>query len=167
MMQIVVPMAGHGSRFAKAGYALPKPLIEVHGQPMIAGVVRNIRPAQPHRFIFLCLQEHLQRYNLQARLEEIAPGCAVVPVAQVTQGAACTVLLARELINNSQPLMIANSDQYVEVDINQYLAAMDGYDGIIMTMSASDPKWSFVKLDQDGVVLELREKEVISSEATV
>ena len=63
--------------------------------------------------------------------------------------------------------MIANSDQYVDTDINNYLDAMKGYDGLIMTMPADDPKWSFIKYDEEGFVTEVREKEVISNEATV
>lgn len=167
MLNIVIPMAGRGSRFANAGYKLPKPLIEIHGRPMIEYVVKNIRPNQQCRFIFICLQEHLKQYDLKQRLERIAPGCAVVPVSQVTEGAACTVLLAQDLIDNDDPMMIANSDQYVDIDINEYLAAMDHLDGLIMTMKANDPKWSFVRYNEEGLVTLLREKEVISDEATV
>lgn len=167
MLNIVIPMAGRGSRFAKAGYLLPKPLIEIHGRPMIEYVVHNIRPQQECRFIFICLEEHLKMYDLAARLEGIAPGCAVVPVCQVTEGAACTVLLAQDYIDNEDPLMIANSDQYVDIDINAYLQAMDEYDGLIMTMTADDPKWSFIRCDENHLVTLLREKEVISNEATV
>ena len=167
MLNIVIPMAGRGSRFAKAGYELPKPLIPIHGRPMIEYVVENIRPKQECRFIFICLEEHLEKYNLKKRLEEIAPGCAVVPVDRVTEGAACTVLLAEQYIDNDDPMMIANSDQYVDIDINDYLAAMEGYDGLIMTMTADDPKWSFIRYDKNRMVTLLREKEVISDEATV
>ena len=103
----------------------------------------------------------------QKRLEEIAPGCAVVSVDQVTEGAACTVLLAEKYIDNDDSLMIANSDQYVDIDINEYLVSMGEKDGLIMTMYADDPKWSFIQFDKDGLVTLVREKEVISNEATV
>ena len=169
MLNIVLPIAGRGSRFADAGYALPKPLIPVHGQPMIAAVVRNIRPSVPHRFIFVALAEHLEHRGMRAALEAAAPGAIVVPVSQVTEGAACTVLLAREFIDSPDPLMLANSDQWVDLDIDAYLATMDAgrADGLIMTMAADDPKWSFVGLDGDGLVTRVVEKEVISHEATV
>lgn len=167
MINIVVPMAGRGSRFAKAGYEFPKPLISVHGRSMIEYVVKNVTPKQGHRFIFICLQEHLNKYALKCKLEQIAPGCVIVPVDHVTEGAACTVLLAEQYINNENPMMIANSDQYVDIDINDYLAAIKDYDGLIMTMTADDPKWSFIRYDQNGFVTLLREKEVISNEATV
>ena len=167
MLNIVVPMAGRGSRFAKAGYELPKPLIDVNGMPMIEVVTRNITPKYAHRFIYICQQEHLGKYGLAEKLEKIAPGCAVVTVDHITEGAACTVLLAENYIDNDDPMMIANSDQYVDTDINVYLEAMKDHDGLIMTMPASDPKWSFIRYDSQGLVTLVREKEVISDQATV
>lgn len=169
MINIVVPMAGHGSRFANAGYTDPKPLIPIGGRPMIEVVIDNLRPSRPHRFIFLCQQAHLEQYGLGERLEAIAPGCAIVPVAQVTQGAACTVLLARALIDDATPLMIANCDQYIDAGIDDYLDRMatEKLDGLIMTMSADHPKWSYVRLDAEGAIVEVVEKQVVSNEATV
>lgn len=170
MLNIVVPMAGRGSRFAAAGYTDPKPLIEFGGRPMIQWVIENIRPARPHRFIFICLAEHLTRYpKLRSRLEEICPECHIVTVDHVTEGAACTVLLARQFINNYDALMIANSDQYVELAINGYLERLDATraDGLIMTFWANDPKWSYCRLRPDGTVSEVVEKQVISNDATV
>lgn len=167
MLNIVVPMAGRGSRFAQAGYKMPKPLIDIYGHPMIEYVVKNIRPAREHRFIFICQQEHLEKYDLANTLERIAPGCAVVTVDHITEGAACTVLLAEKYIDSDEPLMIANSDQYVDMDINEYLDAMEDHDGLIMTMPANHPKWSYIRYDENGFVTLVREKEVISDQATV
>jgi len=169
MLNIVLPIAGRGSRFADAGYELPKPLIPVHGVPMIEAVVRNVRPAVAHRFIFVALADHLRHRGMRETLERAAPGCLIVPVDRVTEGAACTVLLAREHIDTNDPLMLANSDQWVDIDINDYLATMDRQqaDGLIMTMKADDPKWSFVGLNPAGLVTRVVEKQVISDEATV
>lgn len=167
MLNIVIPMAGRGSRFAHAGYELPKPLIDVNGIPMIECVTKNLTPKCEHRFIYICQQEHLEKYNLAEKLEKIAPNCAVVTVSYITDGAACTVLLAEKYIDNDSPLMIANSDQYVDICIDDYLDAIKDNDGLIMTMPADDPKWSFIKYNSDGYVTLVREKEVISNEATV
>lgn len=169
MLNILMPMAGRGSRFADAGFKLPKPLIPVCGVPMVRLVIENIRPAQPHRFIFLCLDEHLDHHALGDRLGEWAPGCLIVRVAQVTQGAACTALLAKAHIDTPDPLMIANCDQWVDIDINDYLASLDKnkLDGLIMTMWADHPKWSYVRFDAAGNVIEVVEKQVVSNEATV
>jgi dTDP-glucose pyrophosphorylase len=169
-LQIVIPMAGRGSRFAKVGYTTPKPLIPVGGRPMIQWIIDNIRPKRAHRFIFLCLAEHLQTYpEVPAELKRLCPGCEIVPVAQVTEGAACTVLLARKFIDNADPLMIANSDQIVDLDINDYLAAADAPDvaGLIMTFWSDHPKWSYCRMKPDGTVQEVVEKQVVSNEATV
>lgn len=167
MLNIVIPMAGRGSRFADAGYALPKPLIPVHGVPMIRLVVANLTPTVPHRFHFLMLRQHAEQHGLVPLLRRWAPGCEVHFVDQVTEGAACTVLLARRAIDSDDPLMIANCDQYVDVDIDTYLAAMGDASGLIMTMWADDAKWSFVRMDAAGRVTEVVEKQIVSNEATV
>lgn len=169
MLNIVVPMAGRGTRFLKEGYKLPKPLIHILGKPMIQVVINNIKPKTKHRFIFLCLKEHIDTYKIDEKLKEWAPECKIVVVDKVTEGAACTVLLAKKYINNKDSLMIANSDQWIDIDIDEYLAEMDRQkaDGLIMTFHASDPKWSYVKLDDKGNVIGTVEKQVVSNEATV
>ena len=168
MLNIVIPMAGAGSRFFKAGYKEPKPLIPVNGIPMIRVVIGNLRPSTLHRFIFICQKTHILDYDLLDKLSLWAPGCEIVVVEGLTEGAACTVLAAEKFIDNDEPLMIANSDQYVDVDIDVYLAAMGEkkYDGQIMTMKANDPKWSFVGVNGE-LITQVVEKEVISDEATV
>jgi NDP-sugar pyrophosphorylase family protein len=166
---ILVPMAGRGSRFADAGYELPKPLIPVHGVPMIELVVANLRPRTPARFVFVCQREHLGRFDLERRLRQIAPGCGIVAIDGITEGAACTVLLAEHEIDPGAPLTIANSDQWVDTDIDRHFAVMrdEALDGLIMTMTADDPKWSYAMLDESRAVCHVVEKEVVSAEATV
>lgn len=164
-------MAGRGSRFASAGYSTPKPLIEFGGQPMIAWVIENIRPTCEHRFVFICQKEHLAQYpEVSKTLKALCPACVIIPIQHVTQGAACTVLLAKDFINNRDPLMIANSDQYVDCAMDEYLLRMEleNASGLIMTFWADDPKWSFCRMDDSGkYVTEVVEKEVVSHEATV
>lgn len=169
MLNIVMPMAGRGKRFADAGYGTPKPLIPVHGRPMTEVVIANLRPSRPHRFVFLILREHADAFGFDAHLRAWAPGSEIVFVDRVTEGAACTVLLARHLIDTPDPLMIANCDQWVDASVDDYLATMDraSADGLIMTMWADDPKWSFVRFDAAGKVAEVVEKQVVSNEATV
>ncbi len=169
-LQIIIPMAGRGSRFAQAGFTTPKPLIPVGGRPMIQWVIENIRPSRPHRFTFICLAEHLETFpEVPAELRRLCPGCEIIPVRAVTEGAACTVLLARDLINNDDPLMIANSDQIVDLGIDDYLAAGDPPDvgGLIMTFWSDHPKWSYCRMRLNGTVSEVVEKQVVSNEATV
>lgn len=169
MLTIVIPMAGRGSRFADAGYELPKPLLPLHGVPMIEAVVRNLAPSEPARFVFICRREHLAAYGFERRLRDAAPGCEIVAIDEVTEGAACTVLLAAHAIDPDDVLVIANSDQWVDHTMDAHLAVMRdaGLDGVIMTMTADDPKWSFVELDERTRVTNVVEKVVVSDEATV
>jgi HAD superfamily hydrolase (TIGR01509 family) len=166
-LNVVIPMAGAGSRFQAAGYTFPKPLIEVNGKPMIQVVVENLN-VDAH-FIFIVQKEHYDKYNLKYLLELIAPGCDIVQIDGITEGAALTVLMADPFINNNDPLLIANSDQFVEWNSNEALYAFtaEGVDAGILTFEATHPKWSYAKLGPDGFVSEVAEKKVISNEATV
>ncbi len=167
MLNIVIPMAGRGSRFADAGYELPKPLIDVNGKAMIEVVTDNIRPSCQHKFIYICQKEHLEKYHLERELKRMADNPVIITIDHITEGAACTVLLAEKYIDNDDHLMIANSDQYVDTNIDDYIVHLGSNDGLIMTMPADHPKWSYIKFDDSGYVTEVREKEVISNEATV
>ena len=160
-------MAGAGSRFEQAGYTFPKPLIEVNGKPMIQVVVENLNLEA--NFIFLVQKSHRQKYNLDTLLNLITPGCKIIEVDGVTEGSAVTTLLAKELINNDNPLLIANSDQFVEWNSNEFMYKMQETkaDGGIVTFKATHPKWSFAKTDNEEYITEVAEKNPISDIATV
>jgi len=166
-MNIVVPMAGAGSRFIQANYTFPKPLIDVNGKPMIQVVVDSLN-IEAH-YIFLVRKEHYEKYDLKHMLNVIAPGCDIVIVEKLTEGAACTVLLAKDYINNDNQLIIANSDQYIEWDSSHFMYSMqsDHIDGGVLTFQNTHPKWSYARIDEDGFIQEIREKQVISEHATV
>ena len=166
-LNILIPMAGAGSRFAQAGYTFPKPLIEVHGKPMIQVVVENLNIEA--NYIFVCQREHYEKYDLENVLSKIAPGCKIVQTDGMTEGAACTALLAKEYIDSDAPLFFANSDQFVEWNSNECMYAFkaDTIDGGILTFKANHPKWSYAKVGEDGFVSEVAEKKVISDQATV
>ena len=167
-MNVLIPMAGAGSRFEQAGYTFPKPLIEVNGKPMIQTVVENLNIDARH--IFIVQKEHYEKYNLKYLLNLITDNnCEIVQVDGITEGAACTTLLAKHFIDNDEPLVMANSDQFVEWDSNEFMYSMvaDNVDGGIVSFEATHPKWSFAKLDDDGFVSEVAEKKPISNIATV
>jgi len=166
-MNVLIPMAGAGSRFQQVGYTFPKPLIDVRGKPMIQVVVENLNIDTT--YIYVVQKEHREKYNLDTLLNLITPNCKIVEVNGVTEGAACTTLLAKEYINNYEPLLIANSDQFVEWDSNEFMYKMveQNLDGGIVTFKATHPKWSFVKIDEQGYVTEVAEKNPISDIATV
>ncbi len=166
-LNILIPMAGAGSRFEKAGYTFPKPLIEVRKKPMIQVVVENLNIKA--NYIYVVQKSHREQYNLDALLSLITPGCKIVETEGMTEGAACTALLAKEYINSDAPLFFANSDQFVEWDSNEFMYKMNetDADGGIVTFKATHPKWSFAKINDQGLVTEVAEKNPISNIATI
>jgi len=160
---VLIPMAGRGSRFAEKGYDLPKPLIDVNGRPMVERVIDNLGIDGPH--IFIVRSEH--KSQLAPVLSRVRPGCVVIGIDQVTQGAACTCLLARELINNDEQLLVANCDQIMDWDPRQFADFVkEDLDGSILTFTSQSPNNSYAKLNRHGYVTRVAEKEVISEVAT-
>jgi NDP-sugar pyrophosphorylase family protein len=167
-MKILIPMAGEGSRFSKEGYTFPKPLIDVRGKPMIQRVVENLDFVS--EYVFLVRKKHIEQYaGLIDTLQRITNGsCRIVEVDSLTEGAACTALLAKEYINNDEDLLIANSDQFIEYQRQNFISLknMTGVDAIVWTFNAVHPKWSFVKTNARGYIVEVAEKKPISDIAT-
>ena len=169
-MNIVIPMAGMGSRFANAGYALPKPFIDVAGKPMIVRVMENL--AQPDaKFILLARKEHIEK-NQQLIIQiQSEFDATFVPIDKLTEGTACTVLFARSLLSPEDSVVIANSDQIVDDCFPSYIqdAKARNLDGSILTFTDTElnPKWSFAKIDAHGFVTQVQEKKAISQYATV
>ena len=165
-------MAGRGSRFSEAGYTFPKPLIDVAGHTMIEVVIKNLRPKriEDFRYIFICQREHYERYDLHNIFRNAVGGdnFEVVKLNGITAGAACTVLSAKAFINNEDDILIANSDQYIDFDVDSFIenARKGDKDGLIQTFESSHPKWSYVRLDKEGKVIETAEKKLISNKAT-
>lgn len=166
-LNVLIPMAGAGSRFEVAGYTHPKPLIDVRGNPMIQLVVENVH--MDAHYIFLVQKSHRETFDVDCILQSIAPNSKIVEVDGLTEGAACTALLAANLIDNDQPLFLANSDQYVEWDSNTFMYKMQetDVDGGIAVFHSTHPKWSFAKTDESGFVTQVAEKNPISDLATV
>lgn len=159
MIQIVIPMAGKGQRFVDAGYTTPKPFLPIGNRRMIDRVIENVRPDADHQFIFI----HQLKHDMLA--DSFPKESILLPLTEVTEGAACTILTARDYINWEAPLLIANSDQLVDVDINDFLKVAQDYDGLIMTFPSRQTKWSYAKVE-DGLVTEVAEKNPISEHAT-
>lgn len=167
---LVIPMAGQGQRFADRGYTLPKPFIDVAGAPMIERVLDNL--AVPGaRVVLLARAEHLEAAPLLAARLAARPGVTIQRVDRATEGAACTVLLARAHFDGDRPLLIANCDQIIDARIADFLAdaAARNLDGSILVFRdpQRDRKWSFAKTGPGGLVQQVREKEPISDLATV
>lgn len=166
---IVIPAAGEGSRFANAGWKKPKPFIDVKGEPMLNHVIRNVVPAGAGATLLL-RRDHIEaQAGAVSRFED--KGVQVVPVDGLTEGTACTVLLARKHFDGDAPMMVANSDQIVDFDVADFVndCLERGLDGSILVFRdpAKDPKWSFARTGPGGLVAEVAEKKPISELATV
>jgi UDP-N-acetylglucosamine diphosphorylase / glucose-1-phosphate thymidylyltransferase / UDP-N-acetylgalactosamine diphosphorylase / glucosamine-1-phosphate N-acetyltransferase / galactosamine-1-phosphate N-acetyltransferase len=170
MINIVIPMAGAGSRFALAGYTKPKPFIDVAGKPMIVRVLENLYYPNA-RYILIARQEHLEAERELVKQIQSQFNVVFIPIKQLTEGTACTVLYARQYINNDEALLIANSDQIVDMTIADFINDSDrrSLDGSILTFTdiQRNPKWSFARIDVDQLVEEVQEKKAISDQATV
>lgn len=168
-MKILIPMAGEGSRFLAEGYTFPKPLIDVDGKPMIQRIVENLY-FKDSEYIFLVRSEHLKKYSgLIGTLNTITKQrCKIVEVQNLTEGAACTALLAKHYIDCDDDLLIANSDQIIEFKQENFetLKNFSNTSGIIFSFNACHPKWSFIKLDEFGKIIQVAEKNPISDIAT-
>lgn len=170
VINIVIPMAGLGSRFLNDGYKKPKPFIDVLGSPMISHVLDNLKYPDA-RYILIARNEHLQSepevvHEIKKKYNSIFLG-----IDKITEGTACTVLFAREIINNETPLIIANSDQIIDASFKEFVddSLKKNLDGSIMTFIDHNlnPKWSFAKLNKKKMVIKVKEKEAISKYATV
>tara|TARA_B100000575_G_scaffold293761_1_gene306238 strand:+ start:6847 stop:8226 length:1380 start_codon:yes stop_codon:yes gene_type:complete len=167
-LNILIPMAGKGSRFLEQGFSFPKPLISIKNKPMIQVVLENL--AIEAKFIFIVLKEHSEKYNLRNLLKLCTKNnCEIVEIDEITEGAASTSLLAKKYINNDKGLIIANSDQFIKWDSSatMYEMVTSKIDGGILTFKSTHPKWSFAKVDKNNFVIEVAEKNPISTNATV
>ena len=168
-LQLVLPMAGRGSRFIKAGYSLPKPLLPVHGFPMFSIVLANLWTIELATVV-LVTQRSLNLKESVSRIRSLT-GIEVelVEIDYVTGGAADSVDLARDFLDPDLPLVTANSDQYVDASLDPFFAQLQvpGVAGCMLTMQDSDPKWSYAQVDAAGYVSRVVEKRVISKFATV
>jgi UDP-N-acetylglucosamine diphosphorylase / glucose-1-phosphate thymidylyltransferase / UDP-N-acetylgalactosamine diphosphorylase / glucosamine-1-phosphate N-acetyltransferase / galactosamine-1-phosphate N-acetyltransferase len=170
MINIVIPMAGMGSRFQQEGYKKPKPFIDVAGKPMICRVIDNLYyPGATYYLI--ARKEHLEAEQELVKEIEANYNAKFIAIDKLTEGTACTVLFARSFINNDNPLLIANSDQIVDCDISIFIddCLQQKRDGSILTFIDEElnPKWSFARLDGENKVVEVKEKKAISKYATV
>jgi len=167
MLTIVMPMGGDAKRFAEKGYTFPKPLVEIVGRPMVEIVVQNVAPSEAHGFVFICRQDHIERFALADVLRLVAPECRIVPITGQTAGALCSVLLAMEFVGQDDELLVANADQVIDATTDAFLndARRRDADGAMVTFPSTHPKWSYARLEGDRVVA-VAEKRPISVHAT-
>jgi len=174
-MNIVIPMAGRGSRFLQERdrnpeYSKPKPFIGIAGHPMIEWALSSLPTRESDNLIFLVLKEHVEDSQIDTSLRRtFGERIKIIVVDEITEGAACTALLAKNYINNEDPLLITDSDHYIDGkkifdDIKFY---GDNIDGVIPVFYANGPKWSYSRVDNQGYIIETAEKVQISRNANI
>lgn len=163
-MNIIIPAAGAGKRFVDAGYTVPKPFLPINGKPMVQIAIDNLSDENDKVYL-LMRSEHIV-YAQGTDLTQRNNVCFVM-IDQLTEGAACTVLRAKKFIDNDEPLLIANSDQYIDYDRSTWVNFTREHDGTIMTFHSTENKWSYAETDEFGKILRVAEKQVISPHATV
>lgn len=161
-MNILVPMAGAGLRLAQAGYLLPKPLVEVNGIPIIKIAIDSW--GLKGKYIFVVQKQHDEKYCFKRIFQKFVDDFEIVTVHGLTEGAACTALLAHEFIDSSKELVIAVADTYNKIPKQPWFETP--CDGVIFFMESANPGYSYAKVDSDGFVVEVAEKSVISNFAT-
>ncbi len=169
-MNVLVLLGGPSTQFEQAGHVYPKPLIEVGGAPMIERVIDCYAPlvGDDGQFIFVVRRQDDQRYHLGSVIRLLVPSAVVIQMPEATGGAACTALLAIDHIGNDTPLVICNGDQIVEADLASAIADFRArqLDGGVIAFRAVHPRWSYVRCDESGLVVEASEKRPISQLAT-
>lgn len=167
-INILIPLGGAGKRFSDAGYATPKPFIDVNGEPMIKAVVRNLNHPSAN-FIFVINEEFVSVSDFEKHISDLNITYETRSVSKLTEGPASTVLVAKDLINNEDPLMVINCDQVIlDYDLDNIIdfVGVTGCDGLLGCFLSSSKKNSYVKLDPNGEVCDVKEKIVISNIAT-
>ncbi len=164
-----MPMAGAAEPFTVTGQAFPKPLIEIEGKPLVEYAIMSARPEGERSFVFVVNSDDVKRFHLDSVLRLLEPTCRIVQAHRPTAGALCTALSAVDELDPSLPLLICNGDQYLECGVTPALNsfARDRLDVGIITFTAVHPRWSFIRVDENDMVVETAEKRPLSSRATV
>lgn len=167
-MNILMPLGGSNELFQKHGFAFAKPLVEIDGRPLVEHAWSCLEGLQPRQMIFVVRKEDDVRFHLGDMLTLLDPGARVVRSEGETAGAACTALLAIEHIDNDEELVIANGDQVFTTGVGAAVADFRarGLDAGTIVFDSVHPRWSFVKVGEDGLVVEAAEKRPLSRLAT-
>lgn len=172
-LHIIMPMAGEGSRFVKAGWTIPKPLIELNGQPLFKHAISSVSAeGVPMKYSFTVRQEHIDEYAIDKGIRSFLPEANVFSVLKTTRGAVETCLMAESVIDDDDAVIVMDCDlefrsrEFIEI-IRKVLSmpADCANGGVLVSFESSEPKYSYAELDKEGLVIRTAEKEVISNHA--
>jgi len=164
-MNILIPMAGRGLRFSSVGYDLPKPLIKIGQYTMLEHAIETLDIEGNYIFIVRKYDSPIHNKEVESILRKIKPGCKILTIDYVTEGPACSALLAADYINNDQELVIANCDQIMWWSGERFINYVrnNNFDGAVVTYTTNTPKNSYAKVNLKGDVIQIAEKKVISN----
>ena len=157
---LLLPIAGNGQRFIDAGYSVPKPLIEINGKTILDRSLESVK-IDNCNLIFIIREDHCKEHNLNLVLRSKYKDCKIVIIPGLTDGALSTCLLAKEHIDNDEPLIIFTPDCYFEPQIDPEKIDEE-LDGMVCVFESDSPAHSYVLLDKQ-YVSDIAEKEVISN----
>lgn len=167
-LNIVIPLAGRNQFFSEDDYPFPRPLIEFCGKTMIEHVIHNLNQIQCEKnYIFIVHDSDCKKFYLDNVLNLLTEyNCKIVKLRHETKGAACSVMMAVDSVNNDQPLIISNADQLFNVDLQNIITQFESADAGVITFNSIHPRWSYVRADnQSNYVIEASEKRPISTHA--
>lgn len=166
-MNVVVPIATVEPAFEDAGYRRPRPLVKVSGRPLIKWVTDCVADiADTSAYIFPVLKRHINEYEIDSSLTSIfSEEVKIVPISGETDGAARTVLKAKDYISE-EDLLVLLGDQYIEMELEKHISKQQDIDGLIPVFQSTEPAWSYAAVKKKRTVSKVAEKEVISSHAT-
>lgn len=165
-LQVLMPMGGLGSRFTREGYTIPKPLIGVDGKPMFMRALDSFAGIDDVTYIFVIRSEHIERYDIASKIKQQIPEAKISILDHDTDGAVESCLVAEEHIDDHAPISVADCDIYFESEDYFAKALSDTPPkGMLLTFESTDPRYSYVKVDENGTATETAEKIAISNHA--
>lgn len=172
-LHIIMPMAGEGSRFAKAGWTTPKPLIELNGIPLFQRAIGSVAiEGVEMKYSFIVRQEHIDKQHIDKLITDILPEANVFSVLKTTRGAVETCLVAESAIDDDDAVVVMDCDlefrskrynELVARALSLHAGEADG--GALVSFESDNPRYSYAEIDNDGRVLRTAEKDPISSHA--
>ena len=168
MVDILLPMASKSIFFKEEEYYYPKVLLDIKGKTMIQHSIENLSSIKDHKnFIFIVREEDVTKFHLESILKLLSPNSKIITVRKETKGIVCSALMAIDMIDRERELIISNVDQIIDYDINKILENFRSrdLDAGVITFEEIHPRWSFVRHDEEGNVIEVSEKRPISKDA--